>query len=149
MVGEAFAIAHAASRVCAGRLLNGCNTTSHPSKAFGCIGGDEVVDKAPSLDEDVVTRNERLVRGQQLFCPAILPVASVSRGIPGRAVHEDTHDAAEWRSFPAAVASPIIRSFSGSDIRCSRRTKIEDDGTVKFVGTRPSPDHQSAHIFGK
>jgi len=52
--------------------------------------------------------------------------------------------------FPGDRGFPDHSIFLRSDIRFSRRTKIEDDGTVNASwGLSQIPVDQSAHIFGE
>ena len=141
MVGEAFADCPCGFKVCAGRLLNGCNAASQPiPKGFRCIGGDEVVDQAPSLDEDVVTRNERLVRGQQLFCR---PFCRSLRSAAAYQAELSTKILMTPRNHGVFRRPSLPRSFDLSPKRYQMFPTYQDrrrwNGQY-FVGSRPSPD---------
>ena len=75
-----------------------------------------MVDEAPSLDDHVVTRDERFGRLEQSLSDGIVAVAPISSAIPSRTVHEDAHIALEWWRFPALIESAIIRSFSDATL---------------------------------
>ena len=70
------------------------------------------VDETPGLDQDVIARDQGLVRCQKPLCGTVESVAAIGGGIPGRAVDEDAQGVSAGRRFPAPVASPIMRALS-------------------------------------